>query len=61
MKNVFWVINKEKIYAYIISFMTIATLFFMSGILNSDLKMIEETSSNAIEVNTLNSAEILDF
>ena len=29
LKNLFLVTNKEKIYAYIVSIMTIVTLFFM--------------------------------
>ena len=54
MKNLFLVINKEKIYAYIVSVMTIVTLFFMSSMLNSDLKDTEPVSSNIIEENSIN-------
>ncbi len=46
MRNIFWVINKEKIYAYIVSVMTIVTLFFMSSIMNSNFGNTEMTSSN---------------
>lgn len=46
MKNMFFVINKEKVYAYVVSIFTILTLFFMSHILNSDLSTVEETSIN---------------
>ena len=42
----FFVINKEKVYAYVVSILTIVTLFFMSHILNSDLSTVEETSTN---------------
>ena len=46
MKNVFLVINKEKVYAYVVSILTIVTLFFMSYVLNSDLNNVDETSTN---------------
>lgn len=49
MKNLFLVINKEKIYAYIVSIMTIVTLFFMTSIMTSDFDETESTSSNVIE------------
>ena len=51
MKNLFLVVNKEKIYAYIVSIMTIVTVFFMSSLINSDLKETEVTSTNIIENN----------
>ena len=51
MKNIFLVINKEKIYAYIVSVLTIVTLFFMAGMINSDFNEAELTSSNVIEEN----------
>ena len=51
MKNLFLVVNKEKIYAYIVSIMTIVTVFFMSSLINSDLKETEPTSTNVIENN----------
>ena len=44
MKNMFFVINKEKVYAYIVSILTIVILFFMSSVLNSDFTT--ETSAN---------------
>ena len=47
----FFVVNKEKVYAYVVSILTIVTLFFMSHVLNSDLSTVEETSSN-IDQNT---------
>ncbi len=53
MKNIFLVINKEKIYAYIVSVLTIVILFFMSNMINSDLRDAEVTSSNIIENNTI--------
>ena len=43
MKNMFFVINKEKVYAYVVSIVTIVILFFMSHVLNSDLNTVEET------------------
>lgn len=45
MKNLFLVINKEKVYAYIVSILTIVALFFMSSMLNSELIESEETST----------------
>ena len=54
MKNVFFVINKEKVYAYIVSILTIITLFFMSHVLNSDIIGSEETSANIINSENLN-------
>lgn len=51
MKNRFFVISKEKIYAYVVSVFTVVTLFFMSSVLNSDLLDTGETSSNVVEVN----------
>lgn len=45
MKNMFFVINKEKVYAYIVSIFTIVILFFMSSVLNSDFTS-EKTSAN---------------
>ena len=51
MKNLFLVVNKEKIYAYIVSIMTIVTVFFMSSLINSDLKETKSTSANVIENN----------
>ncbi len=50
MKNVFLVINKEKIYAYVVSILTIVTLFFMSSMINSDFKDTESVSTNATEI-----------
>ena len=52
MKNIFLVINKEKIYAYIVSVLTIVTLFFMSGMINSSFNDAEVSSSKVIEKNT---------
>ena len=49
MKNFFLVINKEKLYAYVVSVLTICILFLMSGIINKDLDGIETTSSNLTE------------
>ena len=46
MKNMFLVINKEKVYAYVVSILTIVTLFFMSHVLNTDLLDTEQTSGN---------------
>ena len=51
MKNMFFVINKEKVYAYVVSIVTIVILFFMSHVLNSDLNTVEETYTN-VEQNT---------
>ena len=56
MKIMFFVINKEKVYAYIVSILTIVTLFFLSQVLNSDLSTVEETGTNIEQsLNTQNS------
>ena len=54
MKNMFFVINKEKVYAYVVSILTIVTLFFMYSILNSDLNETKVTSSNIETINEAN-------
>ena len=46
MKNRFFVINKEKIYAYVVSIMTVVTIFFLSGMMNNNIEETEEVSSN---------------
>ena len=56
MRNLFLVVNKEKIYAYIVSIMTIVTIFFMSSLINSDIKETELTSANSIENNVIGEA-----
>ncbi len=45
----FFVINKEKIYAYVVSVLTIVILFFVSSFFNSDMNNTETTSANVIE------------
>ena len=52
MKNFFLVINKEKIYAYAVSILTILTLFFMSSMMDLKFEETEVTSSNITENNT---------
>ena len=49
LKNFFVVINKEKIYAYIVSIFTIVTLFFVSSVMKADYNEVQSTSSNLIE------------
>ena len=49
MKNVFVVVNKEKIYAYVVSILTIVILFFMSSMIDSDFEETQSTSSNIVE------------
>ncbi|MCI9063153.1 MAG: hypothetical protein HFJ17_00885 [Clostridia bacterium] len=49
MKNFILVINKEKIYAYVLSVCTIVTLFFMSGFISNNFEDTESTSSNIVE------------
>ena len=46
----FFVINKEKIYAYVVSIVTIIVLFFMSTVMKKDTSFdgIEETSTNVV-------------
>ena len=56
MKKMFLVFNKEKIYAYVVSIMTIVTIFFLSSLINSDIKETELTSSNSIETNAIGEA-----
>ena len=50
----FWVINKEKVYAYAVSILTIVTLFFMSHVLNADIGGSEETAVNVVNSENLN-------
>ena len=57
MKNLFFVVNKEKIYAYIVSVLTIVTLFFMSSMFNTEFTNTEFTSSNSVEVNITNETQ----
>ena len=45
----FFVINKEKVYAYVVSLFTIVTLFFMSSVFKADLSEVEETGANVYE------------
>ncbi len=59
MKNIFLVINKEKVYAYVVSILTIVTLFFMSHILNSKFSNVEEASTN-IEQNSIQNNVVLN-
>ena len=56
MKNLFLVFNKEKIYAYIVSIMTIVVIFFISSLTNSNLRKTEVTSSNDVEENIIGEA-----
>ncbi len=58
MKNMFFVINKEKVYAYVVSILTIVTLFFMSQVLNTDLKTTEVTSANVVNNENLNNNSV---
>ena len=56
MKNYFFVFNKEKIYAYVVSVMTIVTIFFLSNLINSDTNNTELTSTNMLENNIIGEA-----
>ena len=56
----FLVINKEKIYAYVVSVLTIVILFFVSSFLNSDIKDTQTTSTN-IENNQFTNNTISDI
>ena len=49
MKNLFLVINKDKIYAYVVSILTIVVIFFMSNMLGSNLEDAQETGTNTVE------------
>lgn len=55
----FWVIDKSKIYSYIISLSTVVILFVTATYINNvedDQKNIVETSTNAVqnEINEVN-------
>ena len=58
----FFVINKEKVYAYIVSILTIVVLFFMSHFINYKESNSKEVSSNIVNNETImddkNSVEI---
>ncbi len=56
----FLVINKEKIYAYVVSVLTIVILFFVSSFLNSDIKDTQTTSTN-IENNQFTNNTLSDI
>lgn len=58
MKNVFFVINKEKVYAYIVSVVTIFILFFMSATINNEISTKE--TSTGVEQNTVQSTKNLN-
>lgn len=45
----FLVFNKEKIYAYIVSILTVCLLFFTAGAFNKNAENTQETSSNNLE------------
>ena len=61
MKNFIWIINKEKIYAYIISVLTVVTLFVMSTMINRNLNNSEMTGANVVEnVNQINEENYLE-
>lgn len=53
----FLIVNKDKIYAYVVSVLTVAILFFTSYFINSNNENTEITSTN-IENNS-NSENIL--
>ena len=54
MKNIFWVINKEKAYAYMVSLITIVILFFMYATMKNNV-LTKETSTDVKEEIILNS------
>ena len=45
----FFVINKEKIYAYVVSVLTIIMLFFVSSFFKSDIEDTKQVVSNSIQ------------
>lgn len=57
LKNVFLVINKEKVYAYIVSVVTIIILLFMSTAINNDM-LTEDTMAEFEKNNIFNTEEI---
>ena len=50
----FVVINKEKIYAYIVSILTVVVLFSASTYITSDTHKIEETSTSIENISNEN-------
>ena len=58
----FFVINKEKIYAYVVSIITIVILFFMSTIMkeNPFFDGVEETSTNIVEEKNIENKNLLN-
>ena len=58
MKNIFWVINKEKVYAYLVSVVTIVILFFMSMNINNDITTKEASSDLEKNINMQNTETI---
>ena len=52
MKNLFFVINKEKVYAYIVSVVTIVILFFMSATINNNITTKETSTELERNVNS---------
>ncbi|MBR3325184.1 MAG: hypothetical protein IKG14_03975 [Clostridia bacterium] len=46
------VINKDKIFSYLVSFSTVAILFTMSFFMTQNNERILDTSTKAVEVNT---------
>lgn len=61
MKNMFLVINKEKVYAYIVSVFTIVALFFMSDMINSNFTDSEETFSDVTSINVINNENVVNI
>ena len=49
MKNIFFVINKEKIYAFVVSVMTVVTIFAMTSMINTDLSETDDVSANIVK------------
>ena len=50
----FVVLNKEKIYAYVVSILTVVVLFSASTYITSDMRELEETSTSVENVNNMN-------
>ena len=50
----FFVINKEKVYAYVLYIIKIFILFFMYQILNKDITGSQETSANTVNEQNMN-------
>ena len=57
----FVVLNREKIYAYIVSILTVVILFSASTYITSDMRQLEETSTSVENVNNINQTNVVNI